>query len=144
MNDLHITRQAEQDFDRLIWGLKKSTKRKASPSWSVPAELLLLALEPDFFSVAEDKLAGFGHAVIDAAEFPFARKELVHILKHAYRSRHVPLIANCSQGFFIGKGNGAAGVGGIRLIHLLCTSVLHYPTMLTSLNLCGLIGRMRI
>ena len=58
LNDLNITRQAEQDFDRLIWRLKKSTKRKASPSWSVPAELLLLALEPDFFSVADDKLNG--------------------------------------------------------------------------------------
>ena len=64
---------------------------------------------------------GVGHTVIDAAEFPFARKEVVHILKHAYRSRHVPLIANCSQRFFLGKGNGAAGMAGIRLIHLFCS-----------------------
>eukprot|EP00972_Heterocapsa_arctica_P046625 6880298-Heterocapsa_arctica.AAC.1 len=43
-----------------IWRLKKSAKRKATPSWSCPSEILLLALCPSYCSVGEAKLTGIG------------------------------------------------------------------------------------
>ena len=125
--DMNIREAASDDVRRLVYSLIKAPNRKATPDWSVPAELWLLCLQPDYFAICPDRMAGLGlKADIDQGEFRKARVEAEAVVAHCYRAQETPAVANFSQGFFVPRGNSKPGLGGLRLIHLMCPYWRHF------------------
>ena len=68
-----IQQRVKEEMKDLLYGFKKGPKRKACPSWSVPNEVLLMALAPAFCSVRETSRRGIGEASLaDVQEEDFA------------------------------------------------------------------------
>jgi hypothetical protein len=105
--DMNIRTTVDEDLKLLKRSLVLAAKRKGSPSWSVPTELLLLALKPGYTSVSRDTKAGVGATPLDeetAANTSGAC--LLHLrefLWHLHRCTLVPLVAVRSRAFMIPK-----------------------------------------
>ena len=59
--DHNIDWLIHKELNRTIRTLKKTKKRKASPKWSAPTELIILALDPDYCSMTRQHNTGLGH-----------------------------------------------------------------------------------
>ena len=49
-DDANVTSAAESDLRLLLASLKRTSKRKSCPEWSVPSEVLALCLNPGYLS----------------------------------------------------------------------------------------------
>ena len=126
--DCNIKDAAAADLKAVIWSLKKSIKRKSAPPWSVPAEVLLIALCPGYCSVREKKTTAIGGpGLAEVAETSMTCKvELLKILEHLHAGQFIPLVANKSMAFLQDKNNGKPGLLGQRILHLYCTFWRHW------------------
>ena len=119
-HDLNITRQAKNDIKSTTAALKRALKGKAFPSWSVPLELWLIALDPTYISKQKFPRAGLGDQPISEVQCDLPRKAITKCLQLCYKKEILPLEACMTQGFFLAKNNGAAGIKSVRLAHLMC------------------------
>ena len=99
---------------RTIWSLKQGGKRRGCPSWSCPAEPLLIALEPECSAVGEAQCEGLGadKLGLDGDQFALCKKELEKVMRHTHRAQWAPLDANGTKAFLQQKGNGEKGFKG--------------------------------
>ena len=121
--DANVEKMARDDFKRTVWRLKKASKRRASPDWSCPTELWLLAMAPHYCSVRAPSVEALGAktvADIKGDGFTEFSGEMFEIFVHVRRARATPMVANLSRAFFIAKPNGLAGLKGQRLLHIMC------------------------
>ena len=122
--DMNIRTTVDEDLKLLKRSLVLAAKRKGSPSWSVPTELLLLALKPGYTSVSRDTKAGVGATPLDeetAANTSGAC--LLHLrefLWHLHRCTLVPLVAVRSRAFMIPKKTACKGY----LANEFCTYIV--------------------
>jgi hypothetical protein len=97
VRDMNIVRNANTDMWQTVWALKRAAKRKATPEWSCPVELLLCALAPKYCSVGEKSVAGVGAQNLSGLrdeQYLACYHELNEIMIHAHRSQYVPVAAN--------------------------------------------------
>lgn len=120
--DLNIEMEASADLKRTLLAMGKSSKRRASPRWSVPLEIFLMALAPSYCSVSLPKAEGLGCSKLGevADRAGSCKGALWEILVHVRRASATPNVANLSKGFFIDKENGKAWLLGQRLLHIYC------------------------
>jgi hypothetical protein len=107
----------------------------------MPVELLLLALEPRYYSVGKSRFEGVGHAGIGDEEFSKARSMLLDVFIHVRRAGTTPLIAHKSRVFEIDKRNDKQGVDAVRVLHLLCILWSNYHGQLLDKGLKEYDGR---
>ena len=105
--------------------LKVGAKRRAAPEWSAPSEILIMALDPAYCSVAPSSAGGLGAPdLVDEAlrgKFDSCRKELVSVHAHVRTASQAPCVANLSKAFLLDKGNNLEGLSGQRILHLYCS-----------------------
>ena len=122
--DAAQTQEAEEDLVRTARYMKQGAKRKATPPWSIPAEVFLMIVEPAYYSVRPLSSSGLGApdvvAEAEAGKFNSARVRLRAVVSHSRAAAHVPHIANLSKGFLLDKANGKEGLLGQRIVHLYC------------------------
>lgn len=116
MDQNHIE-QARADFRSTIWRLKHSKKRRASPSWSVPTELLVMVLQPAYVSSHRYRGQGLGQRSLEEVS---QEDFLMQLLVGVRRRRMVPVQANFSQGCLLEKHKQKKGMAAVRMIHLVC------------------------
>ena len=126
--DMNIKKLAKDDLFWTIRRMQRGPKRKASPSWSCPTELILCAVAPHHCSVRYDVKSGVGAEQLgdDISKFCEFKAELFQIHVHVLRCEHTPCIGNLSRGFFVDKSNGLPGLQGQRLLHLYCSYWRNY------------------
>ena len=111
---------AKQDLRDTVAALMKAPKRRTAPPWSVPLELFLMGLRPDYYSVGKPKTEGIGFQAPGKHARDFAdRVPAVH--GHVRRSFLTLRIAHKTMGVSLDKENNKPGVLALRLIHVLCT-----------------------
>ena len=81
--DLNIDWLVKREVNRTIKALKNTKKRKASPTWSCPTELLILALDPSYNSTAHISKTGLGAKRKENAHLE-CKECLQQVIKHMH------------------------------------------------------------
>ena len=118
-----IQQVVEKELKDILFGLRKTAKRKACPTRSVPNEVLLMALDPGYCSVRETDRRGLGHerlTTLEPDQYMGCNRQLKAFLHHLHACTLVPLIANRSKAFLQPKSNGRRGLLGQRILHVYC------------------------
>ena len=120
--DMNTRTAAERDLKGTTWRLKRNSKRRAAVEWSLPTEILLLALCPDYVSRADKSTAGIGSTNLkDLPNIaPSPAKSLQNILEHVRATNTAPIDATTSKGHLLDKQNQKEGMKGKRMIHEVC------------------------
>ena len=109
--DANAYREAEDLIRTVSRRFTTCDKRRVAPPWSVPNEVWLLALWPNWRK-RQDKAVG---AVSHELAAPTFLELLTRKLAQTISTRQAPLIAHRSRGADIAKPNGK-----LRLLHILC------------------------
>ena len=120
--DMNTRKLADDDLYRTTWRLKKTSKRKAAVPWSLPTELFLMALCPDYVSVGDKSRSGVGATkVTDYLNIaPTPVKALGEVLYQVRSAGTAPVDATISKGFLLDKNNKKQGMQAKRMIHIVC------------------------
>ena len=111
--DLNVKMQAETDLNNTLWRLRQGAKRKASTSWSLPSELLLLSLSPSYVSKHDRTTVGIGALPLSRLPSlcPSARAGVLAIIGRTRATNTTPIDALRSSGFLLDKHNGKRNGG---------------------------------
>ena len=109
--DANAYQEAEDLISALSRRFTTCDKRRVAPPWSVPNEIWLLALRPNWRK-RQDKAVGVVSHELAAPTF---LELLARTLAQTISTRQAPLIAHRSRGADIAKPNGK-----LWLLHILC------------------------
>ena len=107
--DMNIVTAARQDLYLTTKTLWYGQKRKSTPPWSVPSEVLIMALCPEKCTKGESSTTGIEYpklSNIKEDEYNTAREQLEEVMIHMHRTQLAPAFANRSLAFYQIKGNG--------------------------------------
>ena len=108
-SDSNTASKAKTDYFDVIRAMKYATKRRASPEWSLPVEVFLMAMDPGYVSTAHKPRSGVGTMKLDdnaAGIGPTCVQRSVALFNHVHRAQYAPIVANKSKAFFQPKKNG--------------------------------------
>ena len=111
--DANAYAEAEQLGRTLAKRFATCDKRRVAPPWSVPNEVWVQVLLPDWRRKTD---AAIG-ASKQKLEVPLFREFLVRTLAETIATKQAPLIAHRSKGADVAKTDGK-----LRLLHVLCPS----------------------
>ena len=79
--DMNVLQCSQKDMKRTRWRMKKASKRRQCPTWSLPVELYLVTLQPNYTSVRKDIHQGIGAESLGKAHLDYgtAHDELQNI-----------------------------------------------------------------
>lgn len=112
------TNDAHRDYDGMLRALKRGTKRRSSPGWSLPSEFYLMCMATSYCSAKRRRLEGVGAPAGPYSEM--IQDRMAKLLLHHRRVGLSPAQAHLSQCYLIDKGGGQPGPGGIRIVHGCC------------------------
>ena len=69
--EMNVLQWSQKDMLRTIWKMKKASKRRQCPSWSLPVELYLVTLQPNYTSVRKEMHQGIGAESLDKAHLDY-------------------------------------------------------------------------
>ena len=126
-----MMQQAEKDREGTISYLIRGSKRRAFAPWSLPAEIFLMMLLPNYRKqkagqgIGYDLLAGEDDRTPEEnkekiLKCPETESRIQHVLLHSRQTRCAPLRRGASNGFSADLKNGKAGCIGLRLMHVFC------------------------
>ncbi|MDA8582610.1 hypothetical protein N9L68_00225 [bacterium] len=130
--DLQSDRQAKQDVvnvEQVLFGMKR---RRASPPWSVPTELWLMALRParlwarrkvprgSRYEEEKETRTGLGYEAPKVTTHWF-RRRVLKVVAHARACQRIPVRGNRSRPWIVSKNKAhIRGPRGERMLHGLC------------------------
>lgn len=118
------TRAGQEDLFLVGRQLRYSPRRRASPSWSLPAEVYLMCIRPFYTTGRKAVREGVGFVrPEDDMSYSVVPDFFAEVFIQVRRGGQAPAIAHVIHGHAIPKpaATAAQGVQGLRMVHMLCS-----------------------
>ena len=89
--DLNILEQAKIDRKNVTKAPRLGGKRRQGVPWSMPREIWMMILWPDYYSVAKPQRGGIGYDIKMAAKSEKTQVRLLTLFYHVRRAQATPL-----------------------------------------------------
>ena len=118
--EMNLINLAKNDFNDITHALKSSTKRKGFPFWSLPTELWIICMCPNYTSVISERYEGLGQTKAKDIEAPLIVRRFKRFLVHIRQADMTPVDAHRCIAAPIDKRNGKIKIPGSRIIYNFC------------------------